>query len=155
MPLLLALSIATAGQLSWTVEQKTDPITDKVEVTASLAGDNAKLELMCSRGERPVLVYSPETFLGAAGNRYTRYDLRDMIVRFDSAPPQKESWKYLSDYAVPYNDSATLSLLRGMMSSQRLLLRALRYDGAVVDSSFDLSSPAGLSEAVALCGLVP
>jgi hypothetical protein len=138
---------------AWSIEQTRDPINDRVEVHATVHGDNADLVFMCGDG-RPVLVYQPRAFLGASGGRYTQYDLRDMVWRFDSGPPQSNSWKYLNEYAVPYNTKDTAAFVSKIIGSTRLVMRALRYDGATIDSTFDLTgAPQALRQTFEACGI--
>jgi hypothetical protein len=154
--MLVLLSFAfVAAPSSWEVTQKTDPITDKLEVRAALHGDNADIVFMCTRGgDRPVLIYEPKAFLGASGSRYVQYDLRDFVFRFDGAPAQRESWKYLDTYAAPYNQKAAVAFVTRMIQSSRLVIRAERYDHATIDSTFDLAgTPAAFSEAFQACGI--
>jgi hypothetical protein len=146
--------VSPVVQSSWEVTQKRDPITDQLEVHARLHGDNADLTFMCGGSGRPVLVYEPQSFLGAFGGRYTQYDLRDMIWRFDGNSPQRDSWKYLNEYATPYDQKATIRFVTSMISSRHLVLRAERYDHATIDSTFDLTgAPQALNQAFTACGI--
>jgi hypothetical protein len=151
--MLLLLAVAqTAG---WHVSQKQDPMTDKTEVQAELRGDNASLILMCSAGEKPMLVYQPDTFLGGGPGRYgTAYDLRDFVFRFDGGKPQLESWKYLDTYAVSYSTKNAVQFVTRMLQARRLVVRAIRYDRQTIDSTFDLAGTApALHQTFEACGI--
>jgi hypothetical protein len=152
--MLLAL-VAVAVQPGWQVTTKADPLTDRVEVRAALRGDNADIAFLCSAGTKPLLVYEPDTFLGGGPGRYgTAYDLRDFRFRFDAGQPQLESWKYLDTYAVSYSTKNAVQFVTSMIQSRRLVVRALRYDGRTIDSSFDLTgTPQALHQAFERCGI--
>lgn len=141
--------IALAAQVGWQVTRAVDPITDKTEVRASLRGDNADMVFSCAAGERPTLQYVPAEFLGGGG---VRYALRDFTYRFDSQPAALESWKYLDHYAVPYSTKAAVAFVTKMIQSRKLVVRAERYDGRLIDSTFDLAGgAAAFHEAFEAC----
>lgn len=135
----------------WTVTESLDPITDKNEVRAALRGDNAELVFLCARGEKPTLIYAPDGFLGGG---IGRYELRDFIYRFDAEEPQRESWKYVRGYAAAYSEKRAAAFVTKMLQSQRLVVRAERYDRTVIDSTFDLTgSAAAFHETFGKCGI--
>lgn len=152
--MLLALT-AVALQTSWQVSQKRDPMTDKVEVSATLRGDNAAIVFMCAAGEKPTLVYTPDEFLGGGPGRYgTQYDLRDFVFRFDGGRPELESWKYLDTYAVSYSTKSAVSFVSRIIQSQSLVVRAMRYDRRTIDSTFKLAgAPQAFHQAFETCGI--
>jgi len=149
--LMLFMLAQVAG---WQVTEKRDPMNDQLEVHATLRGDNAELIFMCGNG-KPVLIYQPDEFLGGGPGRYgTAYDLRDFTYRFDASKPELESWKYLDRYAVAYSTANAVRFVTSMIKSQKLVVRALRYDRRTIDSTFDLAgSPAAFHDAFERCGI--
>jgi hypothetical protein len=147
--------LALLQAIGWHVTEKPDPMTDRIQVQAVLRGDNAELAFMCSTGTTPLLVYQPDTFLGGGPGRYgTAYDLRDFTYRLDSGQPHLESWKYLDTYAVAYSTKNAVRLVSGMLQAGKLVVRALRYDGMMIDSEFDLAGSAqALHQAFERCGI--
>lgn len=148
LTLLLALAV---GQ--WTVDQKTDPMTDKADVTARLKGDAGSISFNCQYGQKPILAFESDGFLGGG---IGRYELRDFVYRFDDGLPQLESWKYVRDYAVPYDQKRAVAFAMQMMKAKKLVIRAERYDRATIDATFDLTgSPQAFNEAFTKCGITP
>lgn len=146
-PLLLA--VLSAG--GWQISEARDPITDKLEMTAKLRGDNAAIVFECAAGERPILSYQPDEFLGGGG---IRYELRDFIFRFDAAKAERASWKHLDDYATPYTDKAAAAFVTKLLGSRKLAVRAERYDGRHIESLFDLDGAAqAFHQAFTACGI--
>lgn len=136
----------------WTVDRNVDPVTDAVVASATLRGDNARLEFICGGGE-PQLAYEPDEYLGGGISHYV---LRDMLIRFDDAPASRESWKYLSEYAVAYSQKNAGALLVKMLQSKRMVMRALRYDNSTITSTFELEgTAAALHETFEACGIKP
>lgn len=146
-PLLIAGFLAGG----WQVSQTPDSITDKLDVRATLRGDNAEIVFECSPGDKPSLIYAPDEFLGGGG---VRYELRDFTYRFDGAAPQVESWKHLDRYATPYSTKAAVAFVIKMIGAGKLVIRAERYDGRLIDSSFELAgSPQAFDQAFKACGI--
>lgn len=152
---MFAALMAVALQSGWQVSDKRDPMTDKTEVRATLRGDNAEMVFMCTAGEKPMLIYAPDEFLGGGPGRYgTQYDLRDFISRFDGGQPQLESWKYLNTYAAAYSTKNAVRFVANMIQSHTLVVRAERYDNRTIDSTFDLTgAPAAFHQAFEECGI--
>lgn len=138
-------------QAGWQVSEAKDPITDRINVTASIRGDNASIVFRCAAGEKPSLIYLSDEFLGGGG---IRYQLRDFVFRFDSGQPKRESWKYLDGYAQPYSTKASVAFVAGIIQSNRLAVRAERYDGRRIESIFDLAgAPQAFHRAFEACGI--
>jgi hypothetical protein len=148
---MISVVLALAIRAGWEVTAAKDPITDSTNVTASIRGNNAKIIFRCAAGERPTLAYVPDEFLGGGG---VRYALRDFIYRFDAGEPQRESWKHLNTYATPYSTKRAVAFVTGMIGARQLAIRAVRYDGRQIDSSFDLSgAPQAFKQAFEACGI--
>lgn len=152
--LLLALAALLAAQSDakpplfeaghWSVTSQPDTMTDAEEVRAALSTEGGQLVILCSRGERTVMMVEPEVFLGGP---ISRYELRDTMVRFDQRPSRTNSWKYVNRYATPYSQREMVRLLREMQESSTFSIRLLRYDNVAIDLTFDV---AGTAEVVAM-----
>jgi hypothetical protein len=153
---MLAMMVAATVQAAgWQVTDAKDPITDKTEVRAALHGDTADLVFSCVRGEEPTLIYAPDEFLGGGFRPYgEQYALRNFTYRFDSQPALKEWWKYHDHNALPFTSENAAKFVTKMIQSKKLVVRAARYDGRTIDSSFDLAgAPQAFHQAFEACGI--
>jgi hypothetical protein len=148
---MISMVLALMIRAGWEVTAAKDPITDRTNVTASIRGDNAQIIFRCAVGEKPTLSYVPDQFLGGGG---ISYQLRDFIYRFDAGEPQRESWKHLNSYATPYSTKRAVAFVTGMIGAKQLAIRAARYDGRQIDSTFDLTgAPQAFNKAFEACGI--
>ena len=141
---LLALASA------WTVTKQPDPITDRMNVTATLRGDNANIVFFCAKSGVPQLLYRPTAFL----RDDPRERRRPITYRFDEQAPQTVRWVYRYEYAEPGKKGAAAEFARWMIGSSSLTIRAERYNRQLVDSTFDLTGAGpALNEVFEACGI--
>ncbi len=139
-----------APSSGWRVEQESDPMTDRVEVRTTLRGEGGEVVVLCSPGQRPVLAFQPDGFLGAP---VSRYEWRDFSYRFDDLPLVTTQWKYSNGLAVAPSDRAARRFLDPMMRHRVLRVRAIGYDNRAHDATFNLDgAESALREAAAICG---
>ena len=148
---MLGLLLIGAAQTGWLVTEKPDPMNDQVRVVATLRGDNADLVFICGGGRAPVLRYASDEFLGGRGGQRAG---RDFTFRFDAAQPVPTRWWYFDSFAEPQNTKDAVAFVTKMIQSSKLAIRAVRYDGYYVDSTFDLTgTPQALDQAFRACGI--
>jgi hypothetical protein len=149
--MLEMILVAAAFQSGWQVSEKPDPMNDQMRVVARLRGDNADMVFVCGGGRPPALRYSSDEFLGGRGGHRAG---RDFTYRFDAAQPVPDRWWYFDSFAEPQNTKTTVAFVTKMIQSSKLAIRALRYDGYYVDSTFDLTgSPQAFDQAFRACGI--
>lgn len=141
---------SSAASAQWSVNEARDSITDRTEVTAELRGEGGRVVFMCSAGQRPVVLFHPDAFLGGP---ISGYDWRDFTYRVDASAAVTTRWKYSNGYATAPSEREMASFLGALAHGDTLRIRAIRYDRTSVDASFSLSGTAdAMRRAVAACG---
>lgn len=138
--LLILAEIAVSAPPAWKVDVQKDAMTDAAEVNAYLQNERGRISFLCSNyGGTQMLVVQPVDFLGG---RIVGYDIRDTLVRFDSAVPTSDGWKYHDRYATPYDSKMTNKILAGLESSTKVTFRLETYDRGFIDLTFETASAA-------------
>gem|GEM_PF-3548023 len=135
--MVAALAMMLDG--AWTID-KDRAVFGPVYVTTSVRGDNAQIEFECAISMAPTLLYRPDSDLGGDGLR--KYVLKELTYRFDDGSPERQSWRYRTDYASANSQADAAAFVTQMIGARTLVVRAVRDDNSYVESVFDLTGSA-------------
>ena len=133
---ILAATVLTAAAPSsrWTMQTKSDPISDARSVSLTLLQKPTLLLLQCDSADTQpfsITVGKAETYLGGSPI------LRQTTVRFDNRPPEQQLWGYTSSFAVAQDHQR--EMISAIGASKTLAIRLQDRRGTPVDLIFDLA----------------
>ena len=147
-----ALLIAAAPASNWSLEKKSDPITDARKVTLTLKQRPNLLLLQCDSSDAQpfsITVGKEGAFLGGPPI------LRLTVVRFNEAQPIEQQWGYSSYFAVA--QELQRETITSIGRSKVLVLRLQDRNRTPVDLVFNLTGAAtqiaGFKKACASLGM--
>lgn len=128
---------------AWLIRTVVDPITDARRGIATLEGEHGRLVVKCDApGPGSVYIhFISNEYLGGD------YDRRQMVVRFDQAPPATQTWHYNGSAALLTTEPLQMGFVRQLAAASRLVLRATTYRGASVTAVFEID-PVTTAEAM-------
>lgn len=135
-----------------TVEVIRDTITDSVRASASLLDAGQRLTLTCDPADHDgVRVRVSSSRWLARGSFVTRE--RPLVYRFDSEPPRRHIWWVRDRGAFMRGRSRAGRFLYGLITAERLVIRARDVEDHEFDLSFRLAGayPA-VRELLEACG---
>lgn len=154
----LALPAQAAEQIgAWTVESKTDAMTDVTDISGQVASDdgNALLSFSCfdARGAAPyVFMVVFNDFLGSSSS-VVRRGSRKIMFRIDDEPAESVFWYYTDKAAHSWTMAEVSEFGNILRRGDRLLVRAFTYRGYSVEASFGVAGASEMIDRVKfLCG---
>ncbi|HYN47204.1 MAG TPA: hypothetical protein VES64_10980 [Allosphingosinicella sp.] len=135
-----------------TVEVVRDAITDSVSASATLLDAGQRLTLSCDRAEHyGVRVSFSSPHWMARGSFFSPE--RPIVYRFDSQRPRRHIWDVRDRGAILAGRSRVGRFLHGLITAERLVIRARDVEDHPFDLSFRISgASAAVRELLEACG---
>lgn len=120
--LMLALVGASAhgkAAVGWNTYTERDRMSDQVKVTAFSKGPNARLEVYCGAGDRPMIA-----ILGLADPSVSGIFPMQVTYRFDREPPVVADWTHMDPNVwTPESSAALATFVSGLERATELAVR--------------------------------
>jgi hypothetical protein len=134
------------------IEIVRDPITDQQRATATLRGEEGRIEIWCESpdwGDVRVEFHSRRWL--ARGQFLTGQ--QPVTYRFDEGRPYRRLW-HVRDRRASFDDKGrVVSFLTALMRSRRLVLRTRDVENHTFDSSFAIGESRGaITQLLQTCG---
>lgn len=130
--MLIGLLLATTSpDYPFSFSTVTDPFDDSVRGIASVTFPEGAIAVKCDRpGPNSIYVHiASNEYLGGAGRGA---DYRTLVYRAGSAPTKTITATYDDSFAL-IEGSDALDFMTAMVENRKISLRALRYDGKLVE----------------------
>ncbi len=129
MSIIIALAMN-----SFALTSSVDPISDKSSHALSLVTDDFTLAFKCDEpGPSSIYaIYATTEYLGGGKN-----PKRPLTIRFGANEPFEGWWTYDRNSAVAFGDANMIALMSEAFSSQKVAIRAIKYDMSSVTNVSD------------------
>ena len=134
------------------IEIARDPISDRLQATATLRGNGERIEIRCRApdwGDVHVEYHSRRWL--ARGNILTGQN--PVTYRFDEQRPVRKLW-HVNDRTASFDDRGrTIRFLRGLMGARRLVIRTRDIENHRFDTIFTIGESSGaIARLLETCG---
>lgn len=144
--LVLALLVLAPAQMvagEWKVSERRDAIEDTAEIYAVVGSQRQHLAVGCDKSLSPGLrlIFRSGQYLGDE-RRGLLAGGRDIALRFDDHEPMRWRAEYEKDGVIEDQQKQVRAVLGQLKSSRKVVVRALTYEHAEVDTVFTYAPPA-------------